>query len=319
MRVFVAGASGAIGKRLVVELLGRGHEVVAATTAEANRPGLEALGASSVVADLLDAVGIAAAVRRARPEAVINVASRFRHRPLRISQVEPANVLRILGTRNLLAAALGAGARRYVSESMVFVYGYGQHAEPVTEAQPPGTDPRRGLQRILDALAREEHQVAELSAQGRIEGVALRFGLFHGRHAPSTTEMLELVRRRALPLVGDGSAVHSWIDVDDAARAVVAALERAPSGSVYNVVDDEPVAQRDYLAELVRLTGAPPPRHVPLALMRAIASYGAVVLGQARLPVSNAKIKRELGWQPRFATYRQALAACFDEGASLSA
>ena len=307
MRVLVSGATGAIGPLVVRELLGRGHTVVGLTTSADKAPALERAGASAVVGNLFDAPALARVVAAARPEAVVNVATRFPARPLRTAQLEPANELREHGTRNLLAAAIAAGARRYVSESMIFIYGYGAHDAPLTEDAPVGHAAARGLQRVIDALAASERQVREAAAAGRIEGVCLRFGLFHGLYAPSTHAMLDAVRRRALPLIDHGRAVHSWIDVEDAAMAVVTALERAPSGSVFNVVDDEPVSWAAYVAELGRRAGAPPPRSVPSWLLRPLLDYLAA-FGTVRLPVSNARLRRELGWQPRFATYREALA-----------
>lgn len=306
--MLVAGASGAIGPPVVRELLHRGHEVVAATATPAKRARLEQLGASAIVADLLEPDALRLALAETSPEAVVNMASKWRGNPIRVSQVRPANEMRERGTRNLLAAATAAGVRRYVSESMIFIYGYGRHSRPVTEEQPPGRERRGGLQAVIDAVASSEQQVREATERGSIEGVSLRFGLFHGRHAPTTSMMFDLVRRRRMPLIGDGSAVHSWIELEDAARAVADALERAPADSVYNVVDDTPVSIRDYLAEIVRLTGARAPRRVPYWLVRPFASYLAAAFGRPVLPVSNEKLKRELVWRPSYPSYREALA-----------
>ena len=140
----------------------------------------------------------------------------------------------------MVAAAIGAGARRYVNKSMMFIYGYGDYGAPLTESQPPVRERRRRLQRVIDAIVPAERVVRERSESGEIEGACMRFGFFHGRHADSTQLLLDLVRRRKLPVIGGRHTVRSWIELDDAARAVADALERAPAGSAYNVVDDEP-------------------------------------------------------------------------------
>ena len=309
MRVFVAGASGAVGRPVVRELVARGHEVVAMTSTEAKRPELEELGASAVVGDVFDAQGVAELVRTAGPEGVVNMASKWSGNPTRVSQVAPANAIREQGARNMVAAAVAAGARRYVNESMMFIYGWGDHPEPLTESDPPAQVSSRGLQRIVDAVVAAEAAVRRQTERGAIEGACVRFGLFHGRHADSTRLLFDLVRKRRLPLVGSGETVRSWIELEDAARAVVDVLEQAPAGSVYNVVDDEPVAMRDYLGEIARLTDAKPPLRAPRWLIRVGASYVAAAFGGGRLPVSNAKLKGELGWSPRYPTYREALGA----------
>jgi nucleoside-diphosphate-sugar epimerase len=307
MKVFLAGASGALGKPIVRELIARGHEVVAMTSTDSKRPMLEKLGASAVVGDVFDAAAMARLVRAAEPDGVVNVASKWSIYPTRLSQVTPANEIREQGACNLVAAAVAAGARRYVNESMMFVYGYGDHERPLTEDQPPGRERRKGLQRVIDAIVAAERVVREHSERGEIEGSCMRFGFFHGQHADSTRQMFDLVRRRKLPLVGQGEAVRSWIELEDAARAVADALERARAGSVYNVVDDQPVSMRDYIGEIVRLTGSKPPRRMPYWLINAGASYVAPAFGRGRLAVSNAKIKQELGWSPSYTTYREAL------------
>jgi nucleoside-diphosphate-sugar epimerase len=307
VKVFVAGASGAAGKPLVRELIERGHEVVAMTSSDSKRRVLEELGAAAVVGDVFDAPGMVELVRSAEPEAVVNVASKWSVNPTRIRQVTPANEIRKHGARNMVAAAVAAGARRYVNESMMFVYGYGDRSEPLTESDPPARVKSKGLQRVIDAIVAAEGAVRERTERGEIEGACVRFGLFHGEHADSSRLMFDLVRRRRLPLVGSGDTVRSWIELEDAARAVADALERAPAGSIYNVVDDEPVPMRDYIGEIVRLTGAKQPRRMPHWLIKLGASYVAAAFGGGRLPVSNTKIKNELGWNPRYPSYREAL------------
>jgi nucleoside-diphosphate-sugar epimerase len=309
VKVFVAGASGALGRPLVRELIERGHEVVAMASSESKLPALEDLGASAVVGDVFDAPAMVELVRSVEPEGVVNVASKWSGNPARVSQVAPANAIREQGARNMVAAAVAAGARRYVNESMMFVYGYGDHAHPVTEKAPPARVGSKGLQRVIDAIVAAEAAVAEQTERGSIQGACVRFGLFHGPHAPSTRLMFDLVRKRRLPLVGSGETIRSWIELEDAARAVVDVLERAPAGSVYNVVDDEPVTMRDYIGEIVRLAGAKPPRHLSRWMVNLGASYVAAAFGGGPLPISNAKLKDELGWSPRHPTYRDALRA----------
>jgi nucleoside-diphosphate-sugar epimerase len=307
MKVFVAGASGALGKPVVRELLARGHEVVAMTSTESKRPMLVELGASAVVGDVFDARSMVELVRTAQPEGVVNVASKWSVYPTRISQVTPANEIREQGARNMVGAAAAAGVRRYVNESMMFVYGYGDHPQPLSESQPPGKVRRKGLQRVIDVIVAAEQVVRDHSERGEIEGACMRFGFFHGQHADSTQQMFDMVRKRKLPLIGKGDSVRSWIELEDAASAVADALERAPAGSVYNVVDDEPVSMREYIGEIVRLTGSKPPRRMPYWLVTTGASYAAPAFGGGRLPISNAKLKQELGWSPRYPNYRDAL------------
>jgi nucleoside-diphosphate-sugar epimerase len=310
VKVFVAGATGAIGSAVVGELVGRGHDVTGLTRVAAKRQGLEQIGASAAVADALDRPGVEAAVHAVAPEAVVSLLTSLpRNGPTRIGHLEPTNRLRELGTGNLLAAATGAGARRFVSESIVFLYGYGDLSPgPVTESQPPGAEREPGLQRAIDAIVSSERQVQEATEQRRIEGIRLRFGMYQGAGAPSSRYMYGMARRRMMPVIGDGRALHPWIELTDAARAVADALVRAEPGSVYNVVDDEPVEFREYTAELARLAGAKPPLKVPYALARLAIPYGVMFLSRPRLPVSNALLKQELGWSPRFRTYREALA-----------
>jgi 2-alkyl-3-oxoalkanoate reductase len=309
MKVFVAGASGTIGTAVVVELIRRGHEVTGLTRKASRRPLIERLGASSAVADALDPTGVAAALRDAAPEGVVSLLTALPpNGPTRIGHLEPTNRLREEGTRNVLAAATAAGARRFVGESIVFIYGYGDLTPgPLSEAQPPGQERHRGLQRAIDAIVSGERQVQEATQRGRIEGVCLRFGMYQGAAAPTSRFMFRMASRRMLPVIGGGRALHPWVEITDAARAVADALDRAEPSSVYNVVDDEPVEGRDYATEMARLAGAKPPLHLPYALARVAMPYGAMVLSRPRLPVSNERLKRDLGWCPQFPTYREAL------------
>ena len=308
MRVFFAGASGAVGPPAVRELLERGHEVVAMTSSAAKAPMLAELGAEPVVADAMDPAGLTRAVRAARPDAVVNMLTRIPANPARPSSMRATNELRERGVRHLLDAAVSAGARRFVSESFFGVYGFGPYERPRTEDDPVGRERSRGVQAVVDAIAASEGQVRAASDEQRIEGVSLRFGAFHGPLAPNMALMVDLVRKRRLPVVGAHGATMPMVELGDAVRAVADALEHAPAGRIYNVADDEPVAMDDYLTELARVLGAPAPRHVPYWLMRSVAPYLATVIGRAGVPMSNARIADELGWRPRYPTYREALA-----------
>ena len=255
MRVFFAGASGAIGPPVVRELIERGHEVVAMTSSAAKVPLLADLGAEPVVADAMDADALMRAVRSARPDGVVNMMTRIPAKAFRPAHLRATNELRERGVRHLLDAAVAAGARRFVSESFFGVYGFGPYGRARTENDPIGHERNRGIQAIIDAIASSEGQLRAASQDQRIEGVSLRFGGFHGPLSPSTQTMVELVRRRRLPVIGAHGAVMPTIELSDAARAVVDALEGAPAGRVYNVCDDEPVAMDDYLSELARVIG----------------------------------------------------------------
>ncbi len=308
MRVFFAGATGAVGRPAVRELIERGHHVVAMTSSAGKAPMLAELGAEPVVADAMDSDALTRAVRAARPDAVVNMLTRIPAKPARASSMRPTNELRERGVRHLLDAAVTAGARRFVSESFFGVYGFGPYRRPRTEDDPVGRERNRGVQAVVDAIASSEAQVRAASDEQRIEGVSLRFAAFHGPLAPNMAVMVDLVRNRRLPVIGAHGATMPTVELGDAVRAVADALERAPAGRVYNVVDDEAVTMDAYLAELARVVGAPPPRHVPYWLVRAAAPYMATFMGRAGVPMCNARITDELGWRPRYPTYREALA-----------
>ena len=308
MRVFFAGASGAIGPPAVRELIDRGHDVVAMTTSAAKVAALADLGAEPVVADAMDADALTRVVRAARPDAVVNMMTRIPAKPGRPSHLRATNELRVHGVRHLLDAAVAAGARRFVGESFFGVYGFGPYERARTEDDPIGRERNRGVQAIIDAIASSEGQVRAASEEQRIEGVSLRFAGFHGPLAPNTATMADMIRRRRLPVIGARGATMPLVELGDAARAVADALEHAPAGRIYNVVDDEPVAMGEYFDEMAGVLGAPPPRHVPYWLVRAVAPYAAVFMGRARVPMSNARIAKELGWRPRYPSYREALA-----------
>jgi nucleoside-diphosphate-sugar epimerase len=268
---------------------------------------LRDLGATPAVADALDAAGIRAAVLEAKPDAIVQLLTALpEHGPMKLSDLRETNLLRREATSHLLAAAIEAGATRYVSESIVLAYGYGDNGEKVfTEDDPVQTSMLhvRPQDDGLAALASLEEQVL---GSKKIEGIVLRFGLFYGPSAGSTRASMAMLRKRMLALPGGGHGVNSWVHTDDVATAVVAALERGRAGEVYNIVDDEPVMFHDFITEMARAIGAPEPWSVPAALSRVAAPYVTITLTSI-LRVSNEKAKRELGWTPRYPTYREGM------------
>jgi nucleoside-diphosphate-sugar epimerase len=309
MRVFVAGATGAIGKQLVPRLVAAGHEVHGMTRSESKRAMLSELGAVPVVADALDPDQVAEAVGRARPDVIV-------HQLTAIGSLDPrhfdrgfalTNRLRTEGTDHLLSAGQAMGVRRFVAQS----YGawwYVRTGGPVkTEEDPLDPTPAREMRESWAAIRHLEQAV--LGAQWT-EGIVLRYGGFYG---PGTSmapgaEQVELVRRRRFPLVGDGGGVWSFIHVADAAEATVAAVERGRRG-VYNIVDDDPAPVAEWLPALAREVGAKKPMRVPRFIGRLFAGEVGVVMMTGARGASNAKAKRELGWRPAHPSWRQGFMA----------
>jgi nucleoside-diphosphate-sugar epimerase len=309
MRVFVAGATGAIGKQLVPRLVAAGHEVHGMTRSESKQAVLSELGAVPVVADALDPDQVAEAVGRARPDVIV-------HQLTAIGSLDPrhfdrdfalTNRLRTEGTDHLLSAGQAMGVRRFVAQS----YGawwYVRTGGPVkTEEDPLDPTPAREMRESWAAIRHLEQAV--LGAQWT-EGIVLRYGGFYG---PGTSmapgaEQVELVRRRKFPLVGDGGGVWSFIHVADAAEATVAAVERGSRG-VYNVVDDDPAPVAEWLPALAQEVGAKNPMRVPRFIGRLFAGEVGVVMMTDARGASNAKAKRELGWRPVHPSWRQGFMA----------
>jgi nucleoside-diphosphate-sugar epimerase len=310
MRVFVAGATGAIGKQLVPRLVEAGHEVHGMTRSESKQAMLHELGAVPVVADALDPDQVAEAVGRARPDVIVHQLTAIGAVDLRHFDRDFAltNRLRTEGTDHLLSAGQAVGVRRFVAQG---VGGYGAYARtggPVkTEEDPLDPTPARGMRETLAAIRHLEEAV--LGARWT-EGIVLRYGVFYG---PGTSmapgeEQFELVRRRKFPLVGDGGGVWSFIHVADAAEATVAAVERDSRG-VYNVVDDDPAPVAKWLPALAQELGAKKPMRVPRFIGRLFAGEAGVVMMTELRGASNAKAKRELAWRPAHPSWRQGLAA----------
>lgn len=306
MKVFVAGATGAIGKRLVPQLVASGYEVVAMTRSPRHADPLRAAGAQPVVVDVFDRSAVMQAVKRAEPEVVIHELTDLKGLK-NFKQFDDefalTNRLRIEGTDHLLEAARAAGARQFIAQSFGN-WNYERTGTGLkTEEDPLDPNPPRNQTKSLGAIRYVENAV--VGAHG-IEGIALRYGNLYG---PGTGfaadgEIVAMVRKRGFPIVGDGAGVWSFIHVDDAATATIAAMRRGAPG-VYNVVDDEPAPVATWLPELARALGAKPPRHIPVWLGRlVIGDVGVSMMTQVR-GATNAKARRELGWKPSYSTWRQ--------------
>jgi 2-alkyl-3-oxoalkanoate reductase len=304
MRVFVAGASGAIGRRLVPQLVEAGHEVTGTTRSEERAEAIRAAGARAAICDVLDPEAVGAAVRGAAPEVVVHeltaLPDRFDPRDKEI--YAETNRLRSEGTRILIEAAQAAGARRFLCQSIAFAYAPGPQAEVKDEDAPLAFDapaPFGEGVRAIDAMER-----AVLGAAG-LEGLVLRYGWFYGpgTYYADDGSMAGDVRRRRFPIIGKGTGLYSFVHVDDAASATVAAVERGAPG-IYNVVDDDPAPQRVWLPVYAEALGAKPPRRVPVWLARLVVGKIATMAG-VQPGASNAKAKRELGWAPRWASWRE--------------
>jgi nucleoside-diphosphate-sugar epimerase len=306
--VLVAGATGAIGAQLVPQLLARGHDVFGLTRSPHRRAAVRTLGARPLVADALDRDAVLRAVADAEPEIVVHELTALagtidmRHLDRHLAQT---NRLRTEGTDHLLSAARQVGARRVVAQSFAG-WPFARTGGPVKdESDPLDPDPPAALRETLAAIRYLERSVTTVDWA---EGVVLRYGTFYG---PGTAisgepgaEVAEAVRRRRFPLVGDAGGVWSFVHVEDAAAATVMAAEHADSG-IYHVVDDEPAFVRDWLPGLARALGAPAPRRVPRWLARlAMGEAATVWLTEAR-GASNRRARNELGWTPRFRSWRQ--------------
>jgi nucleoside-diphosphate-sugar epimerase len=306
MRVFVAGATGAIGKPLVPMLLDRGHEVVAMTRSRDKAEGLRAIGATPVVADGLDRQAVVDALVSNRPEVVIHqltALTGFKDLKHWDREWRQTNRLRTEGTDHLLEGARAAGARRFVAQSYAG-WPYAREGGTIkTEENALDPTPPEQMRRTLEAIRYLEERV--LGTEG-IDGLVLRYGSLYG---PGTSmapdgDIVEMVRGRKLPLIGGGTGVWSFIHVEDAAAATLAAGERGQPG-IYNVVDDEPAPVSDWLPELARAVGAKPPMRLPAWLAGlAVGEPGISTMTRVR-GASNLKAKRELGWRPRYASWRE--------------
>jgi nucleoside-diphosphate-sugar epimerase len=303
MRVFVAGASGAIGRRLVPTLVAAGHQVTGTTRSESRTEDIRAAGAVAAVVDALDAGALRAAVTEASPEVVIHQLTALPDRVdfRKDETYAPTNRLRTEGTRNLLDAARAAGARRFVCQSIAFAY-RSEGARVKSEEDALLDDAPGSFGAAVRALGEMEAMV--LGGEG-LEGLVLRYGFFYGPgtyYGPGGSST-EDVRRRRMPVVGKGTGVFSFVHVDDAADATVAAVERGAPG-VYNVTDDDPAPLSQWVPGLAEAAGAKPPRRVPAWLARLVAGRQAVEFALELRGASNERAKRELGWQPAHPSWR---------------
>jgi len=306
MKIFLAGASGAIGSQIIVQLVARGHEVVGTTRSAAKLDALRALGAEPVVVDALDPESVAAAVAKAEPEVVVHELTAlagppdFRH----VKRMAAAtDRLRTEGTDHLLAAARAVGVRTFLAQSNAawVVPTDGPIADERGRLEP---DPPADAARSVDAL---RHLEAAVTSITWADGIALRYGGFYGpgtglEMAPDAI-MSGLIRRRRFPIIGGGRGVWSLVHIVDAASATVAAVERGSAG-IYNVADDDPAPVRVWLPELARALGAKPPLRVPAWPVRLIAGEAPVHMMTKAHGISSDKAKRELGWTLRYPSWR---------------
>jgi nucleoside-diphosphate-sugar epimerase len=302
MKIFVAGAAGAIGRQLLPQLAAQGHEVTAATRSPGQAALLRELGAEAVVVDGLDAMAIGEAVARAEPEVVIHQMTSLRGAfSLRRfdKMFAVTNQLRTQGTDHLLAAAAAAGVRRFVAQSFTGWTNIREGGPVKTEDDPLDPSPP-AMQR--ESLAAIRHLERVVAAAAPMQGIVLRYGSFYGPGA--SDDFVGLIRRRRVPIIGDGAGVWSFLHIRDAAAATITALERGAPG-VYNVVDDEPASVAEWLPYVAQAVGARAPRRVPAWLGRlAAGDVGLSMMTQIR-GSSNAKARRELGWRPGWPSWRE--------------
>jgi len=308
MRVLVAGATGAVGRRLVPLLTAAGHTVVGLTRTAAKVEVVRQLGATPAIVDALDRASVHQAVQRAQPEVIV-------HEMTALTGVTDlrrfdrsfafTNRLRTEGTDNLIAAAMATGVGRVVAQSYCG-WPYARTGGPIKqESDPLDPSPPWSQRRTIAAI---RHLETAVTGATGMTGIALRYGTFYG---PNTGILVQTVlgeiRRGRLPLIGNGGGWWSFVHVEDAATATLAVIERGVTG-IYNVVDDEPAPVHDWLPALAQMIGAKPPKHVPAFLARVLAGSAVVAMMTESRAGSNAKAKRELGWQPRHASWRQGFA-----------
>jgi nucleoside-diphosphate-sugar epimerase len=302
MRVFVAGGAGVMGRRLVVQLVARGHQVTATTTSAVKLGLLEQLGAEGIMMDGLDAASVGEAVAAARPDAIVhemtalsvvrNGRPNFRH-PERLTAA--TNRLRTEGTDHLLAAAEATGVSHIVAQSVASWTGIGEGGQVSEEDPLPSEEVGPKMRGAVQALRYVEDVVVNAG------GAALRYGGFYGPGA--TNDLVELVRKRRFPLVGGGTGYFNWVHLDDAASATVLAVEQQAKG-VFNIVDDEPARVREWLPYLAESAGARRPMRLPKWVAQLLAGEMVKIMTDGRA-FSNAKAKRELGWELRYPSWRQ--------------
>ncbi|HEU5161594.1 MAG TPA: NAD(P)-dependent oxidoreductase [Thermoanaerobaculia bacterium] len=306
MKVFVAGATGAIGKRLVPLLVGAGHSVFATTRTPGKRGMLEAAGARALVLDALDRDAVMRAVAAAQPDVVVHQMTAIPDavNPMKLdAQFALTNRLRTEAAAHLLDAARAAGAAKLVAQSYAGFPNLRKGGPVTTEDDPFVANPPAAVRETIEAIRILEWLV---TTAGGITGIVLRYGSFYGAGTSLAREgrMTEMIRKRKVPTVGRGEGVWSFIHIDDAAAATLAAIERGAAG-IYNIVDDEPASIREWLPEAARILGARAPRRLPAWIARLVVGEGGVRMMEEARGASNAKAKRALGWQPRYGSWRE--------------
>ena len=300
MNIFIAGGSGTIGIPLVRALIAAGHPVTTMTRSTNRQDELKRMGASVVLADALNRDAVIAAVHAAKPTHVIHQLTALpKGGPRRPGDVEATNRLRVDGTRNLLEAAIHASARRFLAGSYAVL-------------APRGAIPPQTGNAAAAAVASMETQVLEATAQGSIEGVILRYGMFYGPEVPSTIAMIDMIRKRRLPVIRNDVSQLPIIHLEDTVSATLRALDIAPAGSIYDIVDDHAVSFSEIVGAIAEYTNSSKPFKVPAWLPGLVSPYLARMTS-TRLPLSNAKAKTELGWRPKYKTMREGLAHMFDK------
>jgi len=309
MKVFVAGATGAMGKQLVPRLVAAGHRVVGTTRSESKQAAVWDLGAQPAVVDALDAEQVAQAVAHAQPDVIVHELTSIATLDMRHFDRSFAvtNRLRTEGTDHLLSAGRAVGVEKFVIQSFTG-WPYARTGGPVkTEDDPLDPNPAREMRESLAAIRHLEEAV---TGADWTEGIVLRYGGFYGPGtglSPGGPEF-EMLRKRKFPVVGNGAGVWSFVHIGDAAEATVAAVEHGKRG-IYNVVDDDPAAVAEWLPALAEAIGAPKPWHVPRVIGRMLAGEAGTVMMTDIRGASNAKAKRELGWEPRHPSWREGFAA----------
>ncbi len=314
MRILVAGATGAIGKKLIPLLVEAGHSVTGMTRSPEKANRLRAAGAHAAVVDALDAAAVATSVEQAKPEVIIHELTAI---PLDLDprkfeeQFRTTNRLRTEGTDHLLAAAQASGARRIIAQSYAG-WPYERTGGAIkSEDDPLDPNPPAALRDILKAIRHLEYAVLEA---GGIEGLVLRYGSFYGPGNAIGKDgvVAEQLRHRRFPIIGGGTGIWSFIHIDDAARATLAAAERGAPG-IYNIVDDDPAPVSEWLPTLAHIVGAKPPLRIPAWLGRlAIGEQGVVLMRDIR-GASNRKAKRDLGWKPQWPSWREGFRNAFSD------
>jgi nucleoside-diphosphate-sugar epimerase len=304
MKVFVAGASGAIGSYLVPQLIEAGHNVIGTAKSTEGADRIKAMGGQAVVLDLLDPQAVRRAVLAAQPDAIIHEGTALsgikfsRNMDRTFSET---NRLRTEGTDNLLAAAREAGVRRFIAQSFASLR-YERSGGPIkTEDDPLEPNVAPTMRQAEAAMRHVEKVVVEAG------GIVLRYGGFYGA---ASDGLPEPVRKRQLPIIGNGAGITSFIHLEDAAAATVLALDHGDPG-IYNIVDDDPAPMNEWVPELAKLLGAKPPRRMPVWIARLFAGDLGEIMGTTARGVSNAKAKREFGWTLRYPSWRQGFAAAY--------